>query len=103
MTDEELTDALAGLFAYDTGSVDSGIHDEALKERCFEQLRQYGLQEGLRLAPPNDAIVLDRLTVFLTRMLGERISEEALAQGYSIEDAMEFVHWLEDETGMSFR
>jgi hypothetical protein len=41
MTDEELIEALTALYAYDTGSVDSGIHDDALKARCFDQLRRY--------------------------------------------------------------
>lgn len=39
MEESELRDALNGLYAYDTGSIDSGIHDEALRKRCVEELR----------------------------------------------------------------
>ena len=43
---ETLRDSLDGLFAYDTGSTDSGIHDEALRERCKAHLQ--GLKDDDR-------------------------------------------------------
>jgi hypothetical protein len=89
MTEQELRDALDGLFAYDTGAVDSGIHDEALRERCITELKsQIGAHE---VAP----------RLFLSRMIRDMwLSEEALAQGYGIEDVMSFVVWLGDYMGI---
>lgn len=87
MTDEELRAALDGLFAYDSGCVDSGIHDEDLRERCLAELRrQTGRHE-----------VMPRL--LLSRMMRDMwLSEEALAQGYGIEDAMSFAEWVSGMT-----
>lgn len=42
-----LSAALDGLFAYDNGAVDSGIHDEALREWCINELLQLG-DDGIR-------------------------------------------------------
>lgn len=85
MTDEELRRALDGLFAYDGGCVDSGIHDNALKEQCKSVLRS---KNGSR--------------EFFTRLIRDMwMSEEALNDGYGIEDALEFVEWLEDNLGIA--
>ena len=89
MTDAELRDALNGIYAYDTGSTDSGIHDEALRERCLEALREMPRRPGALAAQQ-----------FIARMVRDLyLSEEALAQGYGIEDADEFLHWLDDQLG----
>jgi len=85
VTDEELRDALNGLYAYDTGSLDSGIHDEALRSRCIDELRH---RTG-----PHD--LYPRL--FIGRMVRDLyLSEEALTEGYGPEDAYEFIRWLDD-------
>lgn len=47
MTDAELFDALDGLFAYDTGATDSGIHDEALRLRALKELTPLRLADFL--------------------------------------------------------
>lgn len=87
MTDEELRDALDGLYAYDQGSRDSGIHDEALRERCIKELRD---------RPRGEFELLPRLLV--SRMVRDMwLSEEALQQGYGIEDAARFIAWLDDQ------
>ena len=83
MSDEELRAALDGLFAYDGGSTDSGIHDEALRARCITELHS-------RSGPYETAPRL-----FLSRLIRDMwLSEEALEQGYGIEDAVEFTEWL---------
>jgi hypothetical protein len=85
MTDEELRAALVGLHAYDEGARDSGIHDEDLRERCKAELkaRTASGEPGARL--------------FLSRLVRDMwLSEEALAQGYGIEDAEGFIRWLSD-------
>lgn len=93
MTDEDLADSLAGLYAYDTGCVDSGIHDERLRQRCIEEL-------GAR--PVGAAEVGPRL--FLSRMIRDHwLSEEALEQGYGIEDVLSFAEWLGDYIGLELR
>lgn len=90
MGEEELRDALGGLFAYDTGSIDSGIHDEVLRERC---------KEIIMAMPVGEYELMPRL--WLSRLVRDRyLSEEALAQGYGIEDVFSFVRWLHDEMDM---
>ena len=82
---ETLRDSLDGLFAYDTGSTDSGIHDEALRERCKAHLQ--GLKD-------------DDRRHLLGKMVAEMwLSEEALKKGYGPEDAKSFLTWLDDEMG----
>lgn len=92
MTEQELRDALDGLYAYDQGSRDSGIHDEALRAKCIGELQS-------RLGPHE---VAPRL--FLSRMIRDMfLTEEALAQGYGIEDVMSFIKWLGTHMGMDVR
>lgn len=92
MDDKELRDALDGLFAYDTGSTDSGIRDEGLRQRCVAELQQ-------RAAPGETAARL-----FLSRMIRDMwLSDEALEQGYGIEDALEFTDWLGERMDFEIR
>ncbi|GLY32113.1 hypothetical protein [Kineosporia sp. NBRC 101731] len=89
MTQEELQDALLGLFAYDTGSRDSGIHDEALRQRVIGQLSgdERGEHELIARRP-------------ISRVIRESfLTEEALDQGYGIEDVHGFLCWLSSEMG----
>lgn len=87
MTGEELRDALDGLYAYDQGAVDSGIHDEGLRERCIRELSDSPLGPGE---------ILPRLLV--SRLVRDMwLSEEALAQGYGLEDAVRFISWLDNQ------
>lgn len=82
MSDDELKDALMGLFAYDTGSVDSGIHDEVLRERVIGLLHKMD-EEEFRL----------KMSRFVRDWF---LTEEALAQRYGIEDVKDFIEWLGD-------
>lgn len=90
MTDDELRDALDGLYAYDTGCVDSGIHDEALRARCVEELTA-------RAGRPDHRLWEARLVRDLF------VSEEALANGYGLEDLVRFVQWLADALAYDVR
>lgn len=85
MTDDELRDALEGLYAYDSGSVSSGIRDETLRARCIAELQA-------RTGPYE---LFPR--VLIGRMVRDLwLSEEALAEGYGPEEAREFINWLDD-------
>lgn len=82
MTDDEVLDALDGLMAYDQGATDSGIHDEALRGRVSEALEADDGAAGMRL---------------LTRFVRERLlSDDAMAQGYGLEDVRALFEWLSD-------
>lgn len=90
MTEQELRDALDDLYAYDTGSRQSGIHDEALRQRCINAIAAMPLQPS-ELVP----------RLWLSRLIRDMwLSEVALAQGYGIEDAIKFLRWLEEEMGI---
>lgn len=90
MSDEELINALFGLYAFDTGSVDSGVHDEALRLECVKALREL---------PIEDHEIVPRL--WLSRLARDKfLTEEALAHHYGIEDVFAFVRWLSDYMGM---
>lgn len=93
MNDKELTQALEGLFAYDIGSVDSGIHDEAVRARVVAQLREL-------FCCRSEGNELDEGTLLLSRFVRDHfLSEEALALGYSAEDVLNFLHWLAERMG----
>lgn len=79
--DQDLFDNLEGLFAYDTGCVSSGIHDDLLKEESFERLLSMNMEAR---------------RYFLSRVLRDAyLSEDGLAAGYGIEDVVSFVQWLD--------
>ena len=83
---EKLKDSLDGLYAYDTGCTDSGIHDESLREEC----RKY-----IMARPPKDRkILLGKMT---TEMF---LSEKAVERGYGPEDAKHFLDWLDEQMGV---
>jgi len=85
--EEQLRKALDGLYAYDTGATDSGIKDESLRQQCID---------AIKAIPVGPHELVPRL--WLSRLIRDMfLSEEALAQGYGIEDAMSFLRWLEDE------
>lgn len=83
MTDDELMDALDGLYAYDTGSLDSGIHDEGLRARCIAELRT-GLGAGEQVPRVRVGRIVREL--YLT--------DERLEMGYGPEDVFAFLDWL---------
>jgi hypothetical protein len=93
MTDDELWDALEGIYAYDMGCVDSGIHDEALKRRCREELDRRKQELLHEREVPGPKRTADRR--FWAERLGDMyLSDEAIDQGYGVDDVVEFVNWL---------
>jgi len=73
---------LEAIYAYDTGSRESGIKDEALRSRLVAQID----------AMPDDAFRLE----FSRWLRDNLLSEQALAQGYGFEDVMSFARWIFD-------
>lgn len=90
MTDAELSDALDGLYAYDTGCRDSGIKDERLRSKVQVEFFTDPERTGSQL-----------ISVRMSRIVREMfLSEEALSQGYGLEDVAHFLRWLDDEMGI---
>ena len=86
MNEEELRDTLDGLYAYDGGATDSGIHDEALRQKCIA---------AIKAIPRGPHEIVPR--IWLSRLIRDMwLSEDALAEGYGIEDVVKFIFWLED-------
>lgn len=73
---------MMGLFAYDKGGIDSGIHDEVLKDECREWLH---------------SLPYPQLRVFLALTIRRWITDEAIVQGYGAEDVRAWFDWLGDE------
>lgn len=73
MTQREIDDALDGLFAYDTGCVSSGIHDEVLRERVKKYLNERTVTRFLRTHYYNAP--------------------------YTVADVVMFLDWLRDKMG----
>ncbi len=83
MTYEEIKDALDGLSAYDGGATDSGIHDEALRQRVKDLIQ--GLDEKKR-------------RILIAQIIKETfLTNSALEQGYGPEDVKDFLVWLDEE------
>ena len=79
-------EGLDGLFAYDSGCTDSGIHDEVLRAELVHKLHNMSKEDLLGLS----------------RFVREQyLSEDALSQGYTLEDVAEFIHWLDDYMGFT--
>lgn len=87
MTDDELMAALDGLFAYDSGATDSGIHDPALKERVKAELN-WGNRDHDVIRATNARLSRIARQLYLT--------DEQIEQGYGLEDIRHFAVWLDD-------
>ncbi len=86
MTYEEVYKAIVGLYAYDDGAVDSGIHDEKLRAKLKAHVRSL-----------NDT----ETRLLLSKVLVEAcLNEEALAQGYGWEDAKGLAEWFSNDFEM---
>jgi len=86
MTDAELMDALDGLHAFDYGCHDSGIHDELLRARVKQELLAKEPKVRRRLLAQHVATSC--------------LSEVALEKGYGLEDAHNFLTWLDEDMGL---
>ncbi|MNS95204.1 hypothetical protein D3C72_1294520 [compost metagenome] len=82
MNTKTLYDALDGMFAYDSGCVDSGINDRLLRE---------AIKDYFFLLDSESSRLL------LSRFIREYfLTEEKLAMQYGIEDVARFIGWLDD-------
>lgn len=73
--------ALDCIFAYDTGATDSGVHDSQLKQALIAFIK---------------ALDETNYRLFLSEFIREHfLSDEALKQGYGIDDVREFLEWLD--------
>ncbi len=78
---DDIFDPMVGIYAYDTGCVDSGVRDEVLRKRLADRI---------------DAMPDDELRLRLSRWLrDEFLSDDRLADGYGWEDAMKFCQWID--------
>lgn len=92
MEDSELSllKDMIGIFAYDSGMVDSGIKNE----RRRAEIKAW-LEDQCDIHP-------DRFRVVLARFIREQfLSDEALEQHYGLEDVALFFRWLDTDMGFS--
>jgi len=87
MNKDRLFNSLDGLYAYDTGCTDSGINDELLREKVKTYL---------------DSLSEEEFRVIMSTYIFEYfVGEEAIKNGYGIEDVASFIRWLNDRMGIS--
>lgn len=87
MNTDELYSALDGLHAFDSGAMDSGISDEAIRRQVCDYLGSVSDTERRLL---------------LSRFVREHyLTEEALAAGYGIGDVADFIEWLDQYLGVA--
>lgn len=80
MDDNNLLNFLDGLFAHDTGSINTGIEDEQLRNKIILHLK---------------ALDEDTFSYILAKYIQKYlVSPEALKKGYGIEDVVTFIRWL---------
>lgn len=78
---DDAWDQLEGIYAYDVGATDSGVHDEQLR------------QDVARIIT---AASEDEVRLSLSRWLREGwLSEESLAARYGYEDVLQFLKWFD--------
>ncbi len=86
-------ESLLSLFAYDSGCVDIGIHDELLCGKLRVNLAKWAV-----VGRKEYEFIGKALSIPLTRMIrDEFISDAQLAQGYTFEDMFRFIDWLASE------
>lgn len=70
------------LFAYDTGASDSGVKDENLRTKIIKYINK---------------LSDDEFRIFMSTYIRERfVSEDAIKNGYGIEDVKSFIEWLDE-------
>ena len=80
-----MQDKILERFAYDTGAKDSGINHSK------EEIKDYLLN-----------LSENEFRLFLSRIIREEfLSEDALMQGYGIEDVCSFIDWIRNDLEIS--
>lgn len=82
MKEEKLFSNLIGIFAYDTGSTDSGIKNEILRQEIKEHLKKL-----------NDTEFRIIMSNFIRKHF---VSKKAISLKYGIEDVKIFITWLSE-------
>jgi len=78
---------LGGLLAYDLGYRDSGISDPSLKRLIAEVLESMGDE---------------KVELLVTKHVRYYLTDEKMAQGYGLSDALEFLKWFRDNFNYDF-
>lgn len=82
----KIAESMDGLYAYDTGSTDSGVHNEVLRASIKQEL----------LDLPGD----ERRRVLVMIVAALFVNDDSIEQGYGVEDIAHFIQWLDDEMGL---
>ena len=85
MDHDVVGNSLIALWAYDDGSLDSGVHDEVLRQECIDCLNA---MDG-----PTFRKVISRLA------RESFLSEKDIEQGYGIAEVLSFTSWLNERMG----
>lgn len=86
MTINEVNIALSEIFAYDLGCTDSGNNCDLLREQLKVTLEN--MDEKI-------------LRIILSKHIRDYfLTDEAISQGYGIEDVKRFIEWLDESIGI---
>lgn len=85
LPEDELFCQMEKLLAYDLGATDAGNNDPDLRQTVVEQLR--AMDETARTR---------WISLVAARYY---LSDQGMAQGYTIEDVLEMMQWVEAQTG----
>jgi hypothetical protein len=110
MTEDELFDAIDGLMAYDLHAIDSGIYDEALRERVRTELHgisQRDAETAVIHGSLTGSSIHGEITVaghssafnqLMARFIERHfLGPKAMANGHGYSDLREFIQWMDDE------
>lgn len=88
--EQSLLEDMIGIFAYDEGSVNSGIKNERRRSEVIAWLEDQSDNHP------------DRFRVLLAKFIRENfLSDEALDMHYGLEDVAIFFRWLDRDMGFS--
>lgn len=86
MTIDEVNIALGEIFAYDLGCTDSGMNCNVLRNELKIIL---------------ESIDENTLRIILSKYIRDTfLTDEAISQGYGIEDVKRFIEWLDEFMGI---
>lgn len=90
LSDDEISHMLEEMYLYDNGQRSLSEGNELMRGKLRE-----AIDDGNERKPHQ--LISDRIRLILSRYVRDHyLTEEALAQGYGIEDVAEFIRWLDD-------